>query len=183
MFSFIFDENFCQMNRISFLVLFLLMFTINYAQEKEHSTETVTTYYLIRHAEKDISNPTDKNPNLSSIGVQRAESWTKILKNASFDAVYSTDYNRTKQTAKPISETNNLETINYDLNTFDFEKFKSETKGKTIIIVGHSNTTPLFVNAFIGSQKYQQIKESNYSNLYIITIIGDTISDKLLTIN
>ena len=171
------------MNKISFLVLFLLMFTINYAQEKEPNPEVVTTYYLIRHAEKDLSNPANRNPNLSDIGVQRAKNWTKILKNASFDAVYSTDYNRTKQTAKPISESNNLETVIYDLRGFDFEKFKSKTKGKIIMIVGHSNTTPLFVNTFIGYQKYQQIKESNYSNIYIITIIGNTISDKLLTIN
>jgi len=171
------------MKKILFSILFLLMFTINYAQGKEHDFETVTTYYLIRHAEKDLSNPENKNPNLSDIGVQRAESWVEILKNASFDAVYSTDYNRTKQTAKPIALSNRLETIIYDFNTFDFEKFKSETKGKTILIVGHSNTTPIFMNAFIGNQKYQQIKESNYSNLYIITIIGTTISDKLLIIN
>lgn len=171
------------MNKISFLVLFLLMFTFNYAQEKEPNSETVTTYYLIRHTEKDLSNLADKNPKLSDIGLQRAESWAEILKIISFDLVYSTDYNRTKQTAKPIASSNELETIIYDLRTFDFEKFKSETKGKTVMIVGHSNSTPIFINTLIGSQKYQQIKESNYSNLYIITIIGSTISDKLLTIN
>ena len=171
------------MNKITVTFLFLLMFTINYAQEKVHNTETFTTYYLIRHSEKDLSNPNDKNPNLSEIGVQRAENWVEILKNAPLDAVYSTNYNRTKQTAKPIATSNKLETTIYDVKAFDVQKFKSETKGKVVLIVGHSNTTPHFVNSLIGNQKYQQIKESNYSNLYIITLIGNSISDKLLTIN
>lgn len=172
------------MKKILLLNICLLMLTVSYAQDKnETPSENITTYYLIRHAEKDSGNPEDKNPNLSEIGLQRAESWTKILKQVSFDAVYSTDYNRTKQTAAALSKANNIETTIYDLKTFNFEQFKAETKGKTIIIVGHSNTTPMFINAFVGEKKYQTIKENNYSNLYTITIVGNLVSDKLLTIN
>lgn len=171
------------MKKILLVTLFFLFTITLYAQEtKEGSPKVVTTYYLIRHAEKDLSNSENKNPNLSKIGVQRAENWAKILEQISFDAVYSTEYNRTKQTAKPIALSNKLKTIIYDLNAFDFKRFKSNNNGKTIMIVGHSNSTPLFINTLIKNQKYQQIKESNYSNLYIITIIGNTVSDKLLTI-
>lgn len=172
------------MKKITLTLFICLTFSFVFSQETEDTlTETITTYYLIRHSEKDLSNPTDRNPNLSENGLKRSENWANMFKNISFDAVYSTDYNRTKQTAQPIAQSKELEITIYDLKTFDFDKFKSETSGKTILIVGHSNTTPMFVNSFIGEQKYEQIDEHNYANLYIITIIGDTISDTLLQTN
>jgi len=166
------------------VILFLLICSTNFSQEINNKpTETVTTYYFIRHAEKDTSNTDSNNPDLSEIGKQRANNWVEILKNIDFDAVYSTDYNRTKQTANPIARSNNIETTIYDIQNFDFDKFKTNTNGQTVMIVGHSNSTPMMINVIIGNKKYQQINENNYSNLYIITRIGNNISDKLLTIN
>jgi 2,3-bisphosphoglycerate-dependent phosphoglycerate mutase len=37
-----------------------------------------TRYYLIRHAEKDRTNTTNKNPNLNSEGLLRAEKWANM---------------------------------------------------------------------------------------------------------
>lgn len=169
------------------LLLFLFIsfsFHTTYCQNpKNNDVEITTIYYLIRHSEKDTSAPSNKNPKLTEIGIQRAESWATILKEIKFNEIYSTNYNRTLQTANPIAKSNNLETTIYDLSTFDFDKFKSETKGKTVLVVGHSNTTPNFANAFIGKNEYQQIEESNYSNLYIITVTEDTVTHSLLKIN
>ena len=39
-----------------------------------------TKYYLIRHAEKDRTDPTNQNPNLNEDGLKRAEKWQCILK-------------------------------------------------------------------------------------------------------
>jgi len=98
--------------------------------------------------------------------------------------VYSTDYNRTKQTAQPIAEKNNLGITIYNPSELNSEEFKKATKGKTVLVVGHSNTTPMFVNAVIGSEKYESIDDSNNANLYIVTIssIGE-ISNTLLVID
>lgn len=159
---------------------FLSIYSQNYT---EITLGVTTTYYLIRHSEKDTSNISDKNPNLSKIGMQRANSWVSILKDIKFDAIYSTNYNRTMQTAKPISESNELEIIQYSPSNFNFDDFKESTKGKTVLIVGHSNTTPSFANDFIGKNEYQQIEESNYANLYIITVTGNTVTHSLLKIN
>lgn len=60
------------------------------------------------------------------------------------------------------------------------EKFLIDTKGKTILVVGHSNTIPMFVNKLLKNNKYQQIDHDNYGNLYIVEIIESTITDKLL---
>lgn len=142
-----------------------------------------STFYFIRHAEKDRTDPSDKNPHLSEIGKARANHWSEILGNIKFDVVYSTDYNRTKETAQPTATKNNLEIKLYDPKQINAESFLKDNEGKTVLIVGHSNTTPAFVNKILGSNKYQDIDDSNNGNLYIVTIIGDKITDQVLVIN
>ena len=51
--------------------------------------------------------------------------------------------------------------------------FLQETKGKTVLVVGHSNTTPAFVNKILAVEKYKDIDDNNNANLYIVTISGD----------
>lgn len=164
----------------------LLLFSISsFAQaKKEPLSSDVTTYYFIRHAEKDRSEPSEANPHLKQEGLDRAERWNATFGNIKFDAVYSTEYHRTIETAQPTATKNNLEIILYDPNNIDSpEIFLNETKGKTVLVVGHSNTTPAFVNAILGKKKYENMDDDNNSNLYIVTIIGDAIVDQVLSIN
>ena len=71
--------------------------------------KTISTYYLIRHAEKDRSDKTNTDPNLTEDGLKRAENWANHFKDLKFDMVYSTNYNRTKQTAMPTAKANNVD--------------------------------------------------------------------------
>lgn len=158
------------------MLIVLSVLKIN-AQESE-----VTTYYFIRHAEKERTDVTNENPNLTEKGQQRAENWSAVFKNVDFDLVYSTNYNRTIQTAIPTSESKNLEIQFYNPKELYSEDFKLKTKNKTVLVVGHSDTTPLFVNTILGTKKYIDIDDNNNSNLYIITIYNNSISDILLTI-
>lgn len=143
----------------------------------------VTTYYFIRHAEKDRSNTSETDPHLTDQGLIRAENWSNILKHIRFDAVYSTDFNRTKETGQPTAEKNQLEIITYSVSTSYDAAFKTETKGKTVLVVGHSNTIPDFVNAVIVNKKYEEIDDLINGNLYIVTLVDNVITDVLLTIN
>ena len=87
-----------------FILLLVIIFSLpSYAQEAEKATET-STFYFIRHAEKDRSDKENRNPTLTQDGLFRAVKWSLVMKNMEFDAVYSTDYNRTKQTAQPTAE-------------------------------------------------------------------------------
>ncbi|MBE9489947.1 MAG: histidine phosphatase family protein [Bacteroidetes bacterium] len=172
-----------------FTLILTVLFTLSaFAQDEivdiiEKSPET-TTYYFIRHAEKDRSDKTNKNPNLIQSGILRAAKWSLVLEHEKFDAVYSTDYNRTKQTAQPTAEMNNVEITIYNPRELNSEEFIKNTKGKTVLVVGHSNTTPKFVNAVIGNEKYDSIDDSNNANLYIVTISSSgEISDTLLVID
>lgn len=126
--------------------------------EKTHLGKT-TTYYLIRHAEKDTSDKEDKDPHLSEAGKTRADKWAKHFEGIALDAVYSTNYNRTKETATPTAKSKNLELTFYDPRNMDAKEFMAQTEGKTVLIVGHSNTTPMFTNAILGEKKYEMMQD------------------------
>jgi 2,3-bisphosphoglycerate-dependent phosphoglycerate mutase len=170
------------MKRLIILSIVLLTGFLSYSQ-KEASDSSVTNFYLIRHAEKDRSDTNNKNPHLTEMGVFRAEQWSEVLKNISFDMVYSTNYFRTRETAQPTALKNNLDITLYDPKSIDMKSFLKENQGKNVLIVGHSNTTPSIVNAIIGSNKYKYIEDDNNGNLYIITISNNSVSDKVLYIN
>ena len=51
-------------------------------------------FFLIRHAEKDRTDPDNKNPNLNEEGKLRALKWVEVFKNLEFDKIYSTNYYR-----------------------------------------------------------------------------------------
>jgi len=169
------------------IILTVLIALPTFSQEtievKENTVGT-TTYYFIRHAEKDRSDANNKNPNLIQKGLFRAAKWSYVLEHVKFNAVYSTDYNRTKQTAQPTAEKNNVEITIYNPRKLNSDEFKKNSKGKTVLVVGHSNTTPMFVNAVIGNEKYESIDDSNNANLYIVTISSaGEISDLVVVID
>ncbi len=165
------------------IVLFLVVVLVTVSVHSQDSEATTTTYYLIRHAEKDRSDKTNKNPHLTEQGKQRAENWSNVLKHVKFDMVYSTDYNRTKETAAPTAKHNNLDITLYHPRTFNLEDFVKATTGKTVLIVGHSNTTPMFANGLLGANTYEMIADDNNANLYIVTLTESTKSSTLLTID
>lgn len=163
-----------------FLLIIFSSILINF-ESKAQETET-TTYYLIRHAEKNRLVTSDNNPNLKEKGVDRAVKWSKTFKHINFDYIFSTNYKRTIQTALPTAKSKNLEIQFYDPSDLYNEEFKTLTSGKTVLIVGHSNTTPLFVNKILGEEKYPEMDDRNNSDLYIITISENNKSTVFLNI-
>ncbi|MBW1297535.1 SixA phosphatase family protein [Aquimarina litoralis] len=165
------------------IVLFALcIFTfIGYSQDSPK--DNITTYILVRHAEKDLSDPSNRNPNLTTEGKERANNLVAILKDIHIDKVYSTNYKRTLQTAEPLAKDRKIEIELYDPRKIYDKAFQEITKGKTSLIVGHSNSTPTLVNKIIGKEKYQSIDEKVYSKLFIITLQDDKVSDMILNFN
>ena len=147
------------------------------------TSDKTTTYYLIRHAEKDRTNTTNKNPNLNSDGVIRAEKWAKNFENIELDAVYSTDYNRTQQTAAPTAKSKGLIVQSYNPSKMYDSIFKKNTKGKTVLVVGHSNTTPVFANTILGQKKYKNMADNDNASLYIVTVVNDKKSSEIKKVN
>jgi broad specificity phosphatase PhoE len=155
------------------IIVLLLFFWIQVTL----SQNTITQYYFIRHAEKADSS---KNPDLSEKGLERAQEWKALFSEIKFDAVYSTDFNRTLQTIQPIVAGNNQLLKIYNPKMIDIEAFNKETHGKTILIVGHSNTIPNMINQIIKENKYTNIEENEFGNLYIVTLFENQIVSQLL---
>lgn len=170
--------------QIVFVLVALIAFSsCSQHKKKEYNKTEVSTYYLIRHAAKDRTDKSDRNPNLTEEGLQRANNWAKHFKDVRFDMVYSTDYNRTKQTALPTAKANQLQVQLYNPSTVNIKEFMATTKGKTVLIVGHSNTTPKFVNDLLGEVKYQDIADNNNANLYKVTITNDGKTEELSVVD
>jgi broad specificity phosphatase PhoE len=149
---------------------FLPLFIFTLCLLSACNLEKTSTYYLIRHAEKDRTEKTNSNPNLNKKGQERAKRWATYFKNIDLDAIYATKYYRTMQTAKPTAESKSLDIQNYDSEALYAANFQKETIGKKVLIVGHSNTTPLFVNKILGEKKYKSMNDKDNSSMYIVTI-------------
>lgn len=132
--------------------------------------QDMTTYFFIRHAEKDESDPAEKDPELTDEGLERTSSWERVFRDVSFDLVYSTDYKRTLQTATPIARAHDTPVLIYDASRVNDEDFRERTRGKTVLVVGHSNTNPKFVNSILGENTYQDIDESESGSLFMVTV-------------
>jgi broad specificity phosphatase PhoE len=165
--------------KIFLIIILSFIFSCKSDTKKELVINNNTTiYYLIRHAEKDRSTNA-KDPVLNELGLKRAENWAKIFKDIPFDKIYSTDYKRTQQTAAPTAKSKGLEVLSYDTENLFNEEFKTQTEKQSVLIVGHSNTTPAFVNAIVGKQEYSQINDSDNGKLFIVTI-DDGVSSVII---
>ena len=166
-----------------FVLLIFLSSWVSSCQSNLSQQQVTTTYFLVRHAEKDLSDPSNRNPELTEAGRIRSENWAKMLVDTPVDMVYTTDYIRTRKTAEPIAKSKNLELVLYNPKNLNDTEFQEKTKGKTVVVVGHSNTTPAFVNKIIGEEKYSSIDEKIYGKLFIIKVTGDIITDTILNID
>ena len=160
--------------------IILIFFFINICVEA--NSQECSSFSLIRHAEKLRIDKTERNPKLNSKGILRAEKWKEVLKNIKLDKIYSTNYNRTIETANPTSRSQNIDITIYSPRNIDFVNFKEINKGEKVLIVGHSNTIPNFVNGLIEKDFYDQIDDLNNSNLYLVNICGDMVSHQVFYI-
>lgn len=165
----------CLLFPLCFFLSILIHSSVLYGQE-------ITTYYLIRHAEKDLSDKSNRNPHLTEIGLERAHLWRDYFKAVKFDLIYSTNYHRTLETAAPIAKDHNLSINEYDPDDLFNDDFKKETLGKIVLVVGHSDTTPALANKIQGKETFKSIDEKIHGNLYLIQLFEDNVSCQLLTL-
>ena len=160
-----------------FLILIIFSFSISNSIAQ---TDNGTTLIFIRHAEKMQNDAPD--PQLTEKGILQSRQWVDVLKNVNIDAIYSTKTKRTFSTVGPLSTARKLDVVVYDEKTVDIKQLANVYKGQTILIVGHSNSTPKLVNSLLGTEKYPPIEDSDYNNLYIVTVVNGVAKAVLLNI-
>lgn len=140
-----------------------------------------TTYYIVRHAEKETST-TMSGTNLSgdvplsAAGKQRAEALKVLLQKENIRHIFSTNYIRTKSTAQPLADAIHVPVEIYNPRDSTFPT-KLRSLNGNILIVGHSNTVDDLVNALSGKQEIAgDLPESDYGDLFIVKKKGKKIS-------
>lgn len=151
-------------------LLFLLLLTFFdtssvFAQTKVAAQTLEPTIILFRHAEKI---DTSRDPDLSTIGIERSKTLYHMLKDLAITEIYSTSYKRTMQTVQPIADSLGISITLY--NPQDLTGFAQILKEKSgvILVSGHSNTTPKVTSLLLDSE-VASINEDEYDNLFIIT--------------
>ncbi len=134
-----------------------------------HEQASVTTIFLVRHAEK--ITPVSSDPPLTQEGTVRAQELAYLLKHVQLDAVYSTPYLRTRHTGLPTAHAKGLEIQYYKPGDKGFiERLLKEHPGGTVLVIGHSNTIPSLANQLLGQEKFSQLDDAIYDNLFITTV-------------
>ncbi len=135
------------------------------------------TIFLVRHAE--TAPDGTRNPPLSPQGQERARRLAELLADAGIDAVYSTDYLRTRRTAGSVAERLTLPVSVYDPD--DLTGFAAELRAHSgrVLVVGHSNTTPALVAA-LGGDPGAPIDEEEHDRLYVLFLADDGVGTVIL---
>ncbi len=139
-----------------------------------------TTVILVRHAEKKIVAPENKDPDLSPAGLARAQELARIFGNSGIAAIYATQYKRTQQTVRPLADKLRLSVTQVEAaKTSELVKqIRARNAGQVIFIAGHNNSVPEIIAA-LGGPQLPIIPEGEFDNLYILTVQSDG-SAKLL---
>ena len=95
-----------------------------------------------------------------------------FLKDVPLDAVYSTDYLRTKNTAFPTAKSKELKIEYYNPNNLEqFSKLLKNLK-KDVLVVGHSNTTGVLAGLLIG-EEIGEFDLNIYNRVYQVVVSNE----------
>lgn len=133
------------------------------------------TIILVRHAEKADQKATD--PELSDAGRQRALSLMQRIKRYRPGAIYSTDFQRTRDTVAPIATRRKKPVQIYDAKKPEelIERIM-KSKTKRFVIAGHSNTIPGLANLIVKKELFKNLEDEEYGTIWLIRIKKGAVS-------
>jgi len=135
-----------------------------------------TTVWIVRHAEKDKSNPQDTDPSLSEEGKIRAGDLATYLKKVKFDVAFATPTKRAHQTLDSLVIP---KVIDYkDIKSL-VDSIKTNYVGKTVIIAGHSNTVLELIEAFGGKKPKEELTDDDYDYIFELSVKEDKARVKM----
>jgi len=126
------------------------------------------TIFLVRHAERATTSgriPSDTG--LSTTGKVRAQDLAQELKDAKITAIYTTEYERTRETATPLAGLLGIKPEVVAADDLRALTAKLRAARGNVLVIGHSNTLPQIINA-LGVATRVSIAESDYGNLFIV---------------
>jgi broad specificity phosphatase PhoE len=128
------------------IILISLGFQLDSSAQKD---DNLFTIYLVRHSEKNLTTKNSFDPPLTECGKQRSKFLDNFLQDVTIEAIYSTDYDRTKKTALPTAQSKELEIQEYSASDLAcFSKVLIDRK-QDALVIGHSNTTGVLAGLLV----------------------------------
>jgi 2,3-bisphosphoglycerate-dependent phosphoglycerate mutase len=132
-----------------------------------------TTVLIVRHAEK--ASDAEDSP-LTEAGTQRAQALVGVVGDAGVSSIYSTQFKRNLDTAKPLSERLGITVTEVPVNLQNPGNYgktlagtiKEKHSGQTVVVVGHGNTIESIVEGLTG--RAASLGDIQYNDFFIITI-------------
>lgn len=139
-------------------------------QAAEEQKELATTFFVVRHADR-----TGSEDKINEAGKVRAEVLRKFMAEQGVNAVYSTKYQRCKDTAQPTATTTKTKIIEYpgQPNKAWFAAVRKKHAGQVVLIVGHSNTIVPVANG-LGAKIKHTVEHEDYNDMFIVRVTGDS---------
>jgi phosphohistidine phosphatase SixA len=154
---------FCKRAGIGGLAILALAFAIR-AQAQE-----TRTIYLVRHADK-VSDDTDAP--LSDAGRARAKCLARTLQDAHIEQIFTSDLQRTQQTAAPLAEKLHLKPVAIPIrNPDDVVAAVRASTARRVLVVWHDQTLPGILRA-LGAPEIKPIAHTEYDRFFVLTLAG-----------
>lgn len=134
-----------------------------------------TVVLVVRHAER--ADDGSRDPALSAAGEARARALAETAATADVGVVITTQFQRTHATGASVADRCGCDLVIAEVGAAGVEAHVEEIAqqilrdhlGKTVLVVGHSNTAPAIAQRLSG-QSAAEISESEYDRLFIVVI-------------
>ena len=135
--------------------------------------DSSTTVFVVRHAEK-MPPTVAADPPLSAAGFKRAQALAHALGAAEVSAIYTSERLRARQTALPLATKlgDSLRVVNGSDIPALARRIREECVGRTVLVIGHSDTVPLIVQELSGLY-VPPMKDDEFDLLYVVTLFRD----------
>jgi broad specificity phosphatase PhoE len=159
------------MRRIAIVLLIVLFPAAAAAQQ---------SIIIVRHAERQTGEGDDS---LSDGGRQRADRLASLLRDAGITHIFVSDLRRTAETAQPLAKLRNLSPTRMAIpsqgrgNVSASELQVRATllaisrlpRTSVVLIVGHSNTVPMFLTRLGYGPPAVRIADGEFDNVFVVT--------------
>lgn len=151
--------------RSAYLLLLLLTCSIGCSSTTHQDINY--SIYLVRHAEKQADG--SKDPELTASGEYRAEQLAAWFADKNIGDIWSSDYRRSRNTAKPLVSKPGLEPSLYDPRDLPALARKLQDKQNNAVVVGHSNTTPQLARLLCDCN-VADMDDLEYDLLFVVSV-------------
>lgn len=129
---------------------------------------TPSILYLVRHAEKAGE---EGDVPLTEAGTTRARELARVLGEAGVRRIYTTQYRRNVDTAKPLAELLGIAPVVIPADNVDelVERLKATAPGEAALVVSHTDKLPV-IGEKLGVP-FPAVAHTEYDRLTVVTLV------------